>query len=570
MKADTAGFIHTPLGTDEHYIRLLKFDSTAPEKPLKFSLITCKFAEKPAHNSLSYEWGTVAADQLILVNDRPFFIRENLHSFLKALATSAYRENYFFADAICINQVDISERNAQVQRMGDLYAQAENVLVWLGHSTAESDFVFDVCIDSVASSTIVTTKLGEQKARIEALDFNAPDGQALDTVYQRSYWTRLWIIQELFLARNIILFCGSKSTTWSVFRRLPRWNKGEFVLGGFTGVDMVLGSTPAGRHAREILNELDKRQQGRSTYEDKGIVDLTLKFGLAQCFDVRDRVYGLLGLASASGKHEEDGGLEVVADYSESPMCLFVRLLRTMPRELRIETALKLFNILKLHHAHESAIVGNIPDRDSNFNIPFDVYFTHIGHLRHVTQTSRPSCRPCRNWARRSVPFVMNESLHQQLAGKTCSQIKTGESQSAMARHGGGPLYKMMSYNSCVTESGACEGDEVFLLEGTNIVLIRHQDDSGSTLRYMRGVLCSIEREQSIQRAGELLDSCLSYLPSIDGVCLRTERHTIWTLVGPVEFVYEELSLRQILLLLIYTGQHSDYWNRRLESTSSD
>ncbi|RAK90771.1 hypothetical protein BO79DRAFT_236490 [Aspergillus costaricaensis CBS 115574] len=514
MMANTAGSIHTVLPFDGHYIRLLKFESSAPEESLRLSLKTCKFAEKPDHNSLSYEWGTTAADQPILVNDRLFFIRENL-------------DTYFFADAICINQNDISERNTQVQRMGDLFAEAENVLVWLGPATAESDLIFDLCIDSTANNTIVPIKLRKNKATINALD----------TIYQRSYWTRLWIIQELFLARNIILFCGSKSTAWSVFRRLPRWNKREFALGGFTGVNMILDSTPAGRHARDILDELDKSDQGRSTFTKIGLVDLILKFGLAQCSDVRDRVYGLLGLASASSassKAEEGRGLEVIVDYSESPMCLFVRLLRTMPREHRIGTALELFNVLELQRAPESAIIGSIPDTDLN-----------------VTQSS-------------------DKSLHQLLAGKGFAQIQKGERQNAMVIYGGGPLYSIMSYDSCVTASGACGGDDVFLLQGTNFVLIRRYDEWGGTSGYIRGLLCSGKSEQSIQRAGEILDSFLPHLPFIRGNCLRSERHTMFKLAGPVDFVYEELSLRQIILLLIYTGQHSDYWSQQLEASTRE
>lgn len=540
--ANTAGSIHTVLPFDGHYIRLLKFESSAPEESLRLSLKTCKFAEKPDHNSLSYEWGTTAADQPILVNDRLFFIRENLHSFLKVLARSAYRDTYFFADAICINQDDISERNAQVQRMGDLYAQAKIVLVWLGPATAESDLIFDVCIDLTVNKSIVPAKLGKNKAQIDALD----------TIYQRSYWTRLWIIQELFLARNIILFCGSKSTAWSAFKQLPRWNKREFALGGFTGVDMVLESTPAGRHARDILDELDKRDQGRSTFTQIGLVDLILKFGLAQCSDVRDRVYGLLGLASASSassKAEEGRGLEVIVDYSESPMCLFVRLLRAMPRELRIGTALELFKVLELQRAPESAIIGSIPDTD--LSLSFEISFTHIGHLRNVTQSS-------------------DKSLHQLLAGKGFAQIQKGERQNAMAIYGGGPLYSFMSYDSCVTASGACGGDDVFLLEGTNFVLIRHYDELGGTSGYIRGLLCSEKSEQSIHRAGEILESFLPHLPFINGDCLRSERHTMFKLAGPVDFVYEELSLRQIILLLTYTGQHSDYWSRQLEASTRE
>ncbi|RAH53677.1 hypothetical protein BO85DRAFT_503710 [Aspergillus piperis CBS 112811] len=540
--ANTGEYFHTVLPFDGHYIRLLKFESTALEEPLRLSLKTCKFAEKPDYNSLSYEWGTTAADQPILVNDQLFFIRENLYKFLKVLASSAYRDTYFFADAICINQNDTSERNAQVQRMGDLYAQAENVLVWLGPATAESDLIFDVCFESVVNNTSVLSKLGKQKAQTDALD----------TIYQRSYWSRLWIIQELFLARTIILFCGSKSTAWSAFKQLPKWNKREFVLGGFTGVDMVLESTPAGRHARDILDELKKRDQGRSTLTKIGLVDLILKFGLAQCSDVRDRVYGLLGFASASSefsKAEEGRGSEVIVDYSESPMCLFVLLLRTMPREVRIGTALQLFNVLELQRAPESAIVASIPETD--LSLSFEISFTHIGHLMNVTQSS-------------------DKSLHQLLAGKSFAQIQKGERQNAMAIYGGGPLYSIMSYDSCVTASGACGGDDIFLLEGTNFVLIRHYNEWGGTSGYIRGLLCSGKSEQSIQRAGEILDSFLPHLPFINGDCLRAGRHTMFKLAGPVDFVYEDLSLRQIILLLTYTGQHSDYWSRQLEASTRE
>lgn len=550
-------FVYSPLPAVGHYIRLLKIEPSAPEEPLRFSLAACKFAEAPAYNSLSYEWGNNPPGQPILVNGGLFFVRENLHSFLKVLAGSAYRERYFFADAICINQDDIPERNAQVQRMGDLYAQAEEVLVWLGPGTAESDFIFDMCSDPAATSSTAESKPGEEKRRIEDLNFNEPDGEALDLVYQRSYWTRLWIIQELFLARKIVLFCGSKSTTWSVFKRLPRWNKADFVSGGFTGADMVLGSTPAGRHARDILDELKKREDGKAARTEKGLVELIEKFGHAQCSDARDHAYGLLGIASASGKHEEDRGVGVVADYSMSPATLFVRLLRTMPRKLSIQSALNVFNIMKLHHADSSAILASIPDALSSLS--FEVTWTHIGHLEHTNRASLPACRPCHICARCSTSFELNEAQNQQLAGKIFSRITTGESQNTMATFGSGPLYEMIPYDSCVAAPGAREGDDVFLLQGTNVVLVLQQDDLGSTPRYMRGILCQTQSEQSISGAVELLDSCLSHLPSIEGVTLRTDNHRIWSLAGPVDFTYEELSLRQIVFLLVATGRHRKY-----------
>lgn len=57
MAPTPAEFVHTPLPTDGRYIRLLKFQPSVPEEPLRFSLAAFEFTETPAYNSLSYEWG---------------------------------------------------------------------------------------------------------------------------------------------------------------------------------------------------------------------------------------------------------------------------------------------------------------------------------------------------------------------------------------------------------------------------------------------------------------------------------------------------------------------------------
>ena len=44
-------------------------------------------------------------------------------------------------DAICINQTDIPERNAQVSTMKRTYEEADRVLVWLGEERENSALV---------------------------------------------------------------------------------------------------------------------------------------------------------------------------------------------------------------------------------------------------------------------------------------------------------------------------------------------------------------------------------------------------------------------------------------------
>ena len=47
-------------------------------------------------------------------------------------------ERTVWADAVCINQGDVEERDEQVRQMAKIYAAASRVIVWLGGTTADS------------------------------------------------------------------------------------------------------------------------------------------------------------------------------------------------------------------------------------------------------------------------------------------------------------------------------------------------------------------------------------------------------------------------------------------------
>lgn len=64
-------------------------------------------------------------------------MRENLWWALFYLR-HASAARVLWVDAICIDQNQILERNAQVKQMGRVYSQAESVLVWLGRPDNES------------------------------------------------------------------------------------------------------------------------------------------------------------------------------------------------------------------------------------------------------------------------------------------------------------------------------------------------------------------------------------------------------------------------------------------------
>lgn len=81
---------------------------------------------------VSYTWGTTDSRFKIRVNGKVFQVRANLFRFLDTARIKGYFDRYFWIDALCIDQSNVIERNHQVQQMGRIFSNAEEVLMWLG------------------------------------------------------------------------------------------------------------------------------------------------------------------------------------------------------------------------------------------------------------------------------------------------------------------------------------------------------------------------------------------------------------------------------------------------------
>jgi hypothetical protein len=66
-----------------------------------------------------------------------------LYSALKRLRKTDV-ELRIWVDALCINQSDVAERNEHVKMMGDIYAKAEGVKVWLGEEVGMQEMAMRV------------------------------------------------------------------------------------------------------------------------------------------------------------------------------------------------------------------------------------------------------------------------------------------------------------------------------------------------------------------------------------------------------------------------------------------
>ncbi|KAF0323034.1 HET domain-containing protein [Colletotrichum asianum] len=125
-------------------IRLLVLQpSASPDADLRGSLLCttlseCNYDLIDNYTALSYVWGSNERPCLIYLDGKEFLpITQSLSDALRDMR-DATRARRIWADALCINQGDILERNNQVRLMGKIYEVASNTIIHFGRLTEDA------------------------------------------------------------------------------------------------------------------------------------------------------------------------------------------------------------------------------------------------------------------------------------------------------------------------------------------------------------------------------------------------------------------------------------------------
>lgn len=187
-----------------------------PEDIVRCEMITCPLRNSPPYAALSYAWGDISDTRKILVGREDITIRvsASLESALRALRDPR-KSILLWADAISINQQDPSEKTDQVRLMTRIYQKAESVAVWLGPRSGDSDLAMDL-INEVSKGAAITQVITKRTPA----PFSEQNFAAVVALFDREYWHRLWVVQEVFNARDtsIDVHCGSAMLPWKALK----------------------------------------------------------------------------------------------------------------------------------------------------------------------------------------------------------------------------------------------------------------------------------------------------------------------------------------------------------------
>lgn len=191
--------------TAEHAIRILVLEPAEDfESPLHCSIIQRSRGSQSLsasgceYSAVSYTWGDCElSHQLFVTADAQSWrwlpITASVDSLLRHFRVS-YKARLLWIDAICLNQKDEMEKTQQIPLMGWIYSDAKRVHIWLGDDEVDK---------ARQAFTVIRNTEREERWKL-----TKEERQCLAELFNRPWFYRRWVIQEIVFSHDAIFHCG--------------------------------------------------------------------------------------------------------------------------------------------------------------------------------------------------------------------------------------------------------------------------------------------------------------------------------------------------------------------------
>lgn len=291
------------------WIRLLHLQPGESEQALQCSLVSTSLEEAPQYEALSYTWGDPEATDTLICGHISVGITANLSDALRRLRLEK-DVRIIWADAICINQQNIPEKEHQVGQMRAVYECASKVVIWAGldpvgdiplafQHIRETNKYFDAELKEYGDIHAIPTVASDSPM------LSVERWQATLTMFSLPWFSRVWVLQEVGLAATAVFYCGEHSIDWSDIVEysmlatmradlesvpvLIPWGR---IVDPFLLLWCTFGTKKSWRFERRFINQI-----ASASGNNARVHLLTVLFsGLAfDATDARDRIYAFLG-----------------------------------------------------------------------------------------------------------------------------------------------------------------------------------------------------------------------------------------------------------------------------------
>ena len=234
--------------------------------------------------ALSYTWGDSTLSKSILTTEGRLPVTANCFAALQDLRYQT-DERILWIDAICICQRNTSEKNHQVPLMNTIYKEAMGVLIHINPDYGTYPLLPERVFRLFDQHSNLLMRFARQ--------------YEISNFLSQPWWSRVWILQEVAVARKALLVWGSTTLDWDHF------TVAQLVARDFQPYDNQGNVPPV-----LLLSRNDPKPL-------KDFVSLMQTARCCKSSDPRDKIYALLGLLDSNVAHN------LVADYNKSEQAVY-------------------------------------------------------------------------------------------------------------------------------------------------------------------------------------------------------------------------------------------------------
>ncbi|OCK75311.1 hypothetical protein K432DRAFT_386288 [Lepidopterella palustris CBS 459.81] len=317
-------FSYEPIPKGE-YIRVLKLDPGHLNDPIRCQLRVVSLQDVwRTYEAISYVWGEPNSTRWIIIDGKRWSITTSLFEALQCFRDDTVAKT-IWADAICIKQTDPPEKGYQVQLMGKIYSGASRVRVWLGPdhlgiAKEATEFIKETVkvarglCDSYGSIANVPTLSNENNP----VSQDPQKWKLYETFINLPWFSRVWVIQEVGLAADAVMYWGNAKVRFSELINLNEFlyhaqhlfsifPMSWLLHDAFYGIFNLYGNPDSWRG--QLIPEFP--MDGKRLTPSPNFVDVLLQGSRRGVTDIRDYIFGFLGHPLA----KEGDEFIVKADY---------------------------------------------------------------------------------------------------------------------------------------------------------------------------------------------------------------------------------------------------------------
>ncbi|KAJ4179794.1 hypothetical protein NW755_012190 [Fusarium falciforme] len=261
------------------------------DDPIHIDLEVYKNERCPEYEATSYTWAGENGDGSFTM---PIYIgpwwdvliqTKNCWSMLR-LMRPLKGCRMIWVDAICINQNDISERDAQVSKMSQIYSACRSVYLYLGATPTTQLYPLRRQLQLTDGKPVKTPGVPDYRVDLAGL-------------LQKRYFSRMWVVQELILSRQAVFQLGD----------VEYWMNSSTIRSISSSSPLKWEQTKA-----PWLEYL-----GQQTFNNQGLFKTLRAVSKSQCTDPRDKIFGIMALVG----NNPSSGFSFQANYGISCQHMF-------------------------------------------------------------------------------------------------------------------------------------------------------------------------------------------------------------------------------------------------------